>query len=278
MPRLKSNDIKAAIRKRQKKKGLKKPPAWLHPYALEREYGGTLKKLVVELSTMVRGELIPYLDVAEIGVSILHPDARQDGWSDEISSLFASVRFRMGVKSEEIEPLIRGIANKASTFNDKQLKKIVGNVLGVDVLKSEPWINDQLDSFVNENVKLIKSIPEKYLDDVEGIVQRGFRGGVSKKDIAKEMRSRLGVTKRRAELIARDQVKNLNKELTRLRQKEIGVKQYVWRTSGDERVRSAHAQHDGKTYSWDNPPENTGNPGDDINCRCYAEPVLESLL
>lgn len=46
---------------------------------------------------------------------------------------------------------------------------------------------------------------------------------------------------------------------------------YIWRTSGDSKVRSTHAENDGKIFAWDSPPE-TGHPGEDYNCRCWAEP------
>jgi hypothetical protein len=46
---------------------------------------------------------------------------------------------------------------------------------------------------------------------------------------------------------------------------------YIWRTSGDDKVRSSHAANNGKIFAWDNPPE-TGHPGEDYNCRCWAEP------
>jgi len=48
--------------------------------------------------------------------------------------------------------------------------------------------------------------------------------------------------------------------------------QYIWRTAGDGKVRSSHAERDGKTFSWDNPPDG-GHPGVARNCRCEAEPV-----
>ncbi len=47
---------------------------------------------------------------------------------------------------------------------------------------------------------------------------------------------------------------------------------YIWRTVGDSKVRSAHAERNGKTYSWDDPPEG-GHPGEAPNCRCRAEDV-----
>ncbi len=46
---------------------------------------------------------------------------------------------------------------------------------------------------------------------------------------------------------------------------------YIWRTAGDGKVRDRHADNNGKTFSWDNPP-NGIHPGEDYNCRCWAEP------
>ncbi|MCH2545980.1 MAG: minor capsid protein, partial [Alphaproteobacteria bacterium] len=55
---------------------------------------------------------------------------------------------------------------------------------------------------------------------------------------------------------------------------------YIWRTSGDEKVRAAHAANNGKIFAWDNPPD-TSHPGEDYNCRCWAEPyygIIEGSL
>jgi len=49
---------------------------------------------------------------------------------------------------------------------------------------------------------------------------------------------------------------------------------YIWRTVGDSKVRSAHADRNGKTFSWDDPPEG-GHPGEAPNCRCRAEDVKQ---
>ena len=44
---------------------------------------------------------------------------------------------------------------------------------------------------------------------------------------------------------------------------------YVWRTVEDGKVRAAHAQYNRKIRAWSDAPD----PGDDFNCRCWAEPV-----
>lgn len=45
---------------------------------------------------------------------------------------------------------------------------------------------------------------------------------------------------------------------------------YVWHSTADSKTRSAHAERNGKVFCWDNPPEG-GHPGEDYNCRCWAE-------
>jgi SPP1 gp7 family putative phage head morphogenesis protein len=60
--------------------------------------------------------------------------------------------------------------------------------------------------------------------------------------------------------------------INELRQRGLGIRQYVWRSRDDEKVRSAHAEHDDKVFSWENPPED-GHPGQAFNCRCFAEPL-----
>lgn len=46
---------------------------------------------------------------------------------------------------------------------------------------------------------------------------------------------------------------------------------YVWRTAGDDRVRSSHAVLAGRVFSWADPPPH-GHPGTEPNCRCWPEP------
>ena len=104
------------------------------------------------------------------------------------------------------------------------------------------------------------------LDDVENI-------GLRVEDLAELIGERVDVSLSRATLIARDQTLKLNGALNALRQTEAGVESYTWSTSRDERVRESHAELEGETFSWDDAPE-PGHPGEDIQCRCVAIPVI----
>ena len=46
---------------------------------------------------------------------------------------------------------------------------------------------------------------------------------------------------------------------------------YIWRTRQDNKVRGKHAEQEGKIFNKHIPPVD-GNPGEDYNCRCWAEP------
>ena len=74
--------------------------------------------------------------------------------------------------------------------------------------------------------------------------------------------------------ITRDQTSKLIGQLNEERQTNIGITHYVWRTSEDERVRPTHRRNNGVQFAWNSPPIRTGHPGNDIQCRCTADPVL----
>ena len=74
--------------------------------------------------------------------------------------------------------------------------------------------------------------------------------------------------------ITRDQTQKLNANLNEQRQRQLGVTQYIWRTSEDERVRVTHSDNNGKTFDWASPPAVTGHPGFDVQCRCISEPII----
>lgn len=58
--------------------------------------------------------------------------------------------------------------------------------------------------------------------------------------------------------------------INEIRQRDLGIEQFIWETVGDERVRAAHSARSGGVYRWDADDE---KPGEAPNCRCSAHPV-----
>jgi len=63
--------------------------------------------------------------------------------------------------------------------------------------------------------------------------------------------------------------------INQLRQQDLGIERYIWRSQDDAKVRDSHAERDDQVFRWDEPPAG-GHPGQAHNCRCYAEPVSPS--
>ena len=61
--------------------------------------------------------------------------------------------------------------------------------------------------------------------------------------------------------------------INQLRQQDLGIEKYTWRSRDDSKVRDSHADFDDQVFRWDQPPAG-GHPGQAHNCRCVAEPVV----
>jgi len=166
---------------------------------------------------------------------------------------------------------------RAKEYTDIGLVNNIKSSTGVDIsafLVNSGKILNAVQLAQTENVALIKSIPEKYFGQIESIIKSGFENGIRHEALAREIFEVAEMTERRAALIARDQMAKMNSDFNRIRQTDLGIKQYEWQTAGDERVRDSHAENDGKIFNWDDPPAETGHPGENVNCRCVALPLI----
>jgi len=256
----------------------KKPPKWLFPKNQEKQYDKILYSLTNELKRLIKQILLPQIPSMIYEVENKTPNDRLDDYFDRLQSFIIYIGDLISnkVKSTIEEAEIVGV--EIDRFNKQQFEKMNNSVFGIDIFIDEPWLSDQLKLFSVQNSQLITSIPQQELTRVAGIVERGLQQGVRFTDIENQINKSFGITSRRAKLIARDQTTKLNSSLTKLRQQEVGVEEYIWQTAGDERVRQTHRDNDGKKFKWDKPPKITGHPGNDVNCRCVAIPVLDKLL
>lgn len=249
-----------------------------YPIATERTYAKNLRELVAYANKLIEDRLFP-----ELPRIIREAKAeRMDAYHETLTEIVDTVKGEFGDRytETEIRRLASDEANQVSNFNRNQLTRIVSNAVGTDVFLTEPYLQSTLDSFVKDNVDLITSIPQDQFTEIEATVKRAIRSGQSVKDTEKIIKKRWSDAlkdkpKNRAELIARDQNGKLFGELNHLRQKEFGIDEYIWRGVLDDRERSTHRKHEGKKYSWDKPPSNTGHPGWDYQCRCVAQPVID---
>lgn len=261
----------------------RKPPRQIYPHGLEREYERAVLRVTepffAAVKQMIKNDL-PSIVAARDAVLKADRTLLMDaGYADLISVAIDGIRIRVAkqVTTAAAADASESMGNRVNDFNRTQVDRQFTTVLGIPVLRQERWLEDKLSGFVTGNVSLIKDISEKGIADVSSLIMTRVEAGDSNRTIAKAIEERLEVTRRRARFIARDQVAKLNGKLTELRQKEAGVEEYIWRAVKDGATRASHLQNDGKRFRWDSPPA-TGHPGEDYQCRCTAEPVLEEFI
>lgn len=199
-----------------------------------------------------------------------------------------SMQLRLG---QDARMMASTVVEQANETNRDRMQTMFKNVFGIDVfgIVDDLGLREQLDGMIEENIGLIKTIPQDSLQRARNAVTANFRGEtLPGGSLMQELQRIGGITKNRARLIARDQTSKLNSSINQARQQSIGVEEYVWRTSKDERVvgnpsglypkgNRKHMNHwdrEGKRFRWDSPPPD-GHPGQAINDRCRAEPVID---
>lgn len=190
-------------------------------------------------------------------------------------------KYEKSDRTSQAENIVQGFVNRGNVQNQTEVSTNLKNQAGVDLaayLRSSPSITEKVNAMTTANVQLIKSIRSQYLDKVQNAVTQAMVSGTLNKDLAAQIKAIGQTTEKRAEFIARDQSSKLNAALTQARHEDLGIKKYMWSTSGDERVRDSHAEKDGQIFEYANPPADTGHPGHDFNCRCVQIAVLDDVV
>jgi len=177
----------------------------------------------------------------------------------------------------EIEDYTTEIAGQMDLFEKRQLTQQWSVVKGVDPLMNDRLTAGLIREFSMENLRLIKDMPDAFLRQVQDELVDATRSGTRAENFQDIIQERLKVGESRARLIARDQIASMNGALTEIRQRELGITEFEWSSSQDERVRELHDERDGERFSWDhtfNETPDDGPPGRPINCRCVAVPII----
>lgn len=244
----------------------------------------------VELQRIVKSVSRDVNDIVMPVVRNLAPEYQRDAaitldsWVDVLTAALRTVRQRY--ESPQFLALVADIARRFVTTANNSNRRRTERDLGIDIYSDSQTLQDYLAVSTADNVALIKSIPSQYLTQVESIVMANVRAGGRPSNIAKALQQQLGVTERRAKMIARDQVNKINSNLASMRIKDVGYKYFKWETSNDERVRDRHEDVSKRVtaygkgvYRFDNPPIVDQNlpqlPGEPIQCRCVMIPISE---
>ena len=191
---------------------------------------------------------------------------------------------RQAIRAIPQDPRIRGLSSQAAAsymaglkaYHIDRFNKSMRRWLGVRVrFMGDAVYGPIMQQAIVDNVSLIVTIPQRLhtglIKDLSDLARDApFDQAQVRSMLAKNYQSS-GYNLRR---LTRDQTSKTIGRFTEARQEQAGIEEYVWVTSKDDRVRLSHRDNDGKTFAWKVPPPITGHPGHDIQCRCFAKPVI----
>ena len=223
---------------------------------------------VREWQRQVRERLLPaYASV----ISQITRDAEEDEIAAAMTAVEMALEGTLASSRLELDQWMR----TALRWHERKWAEKVRSGVGVDVY---PFIDRtkslaRINSIQEAAASLIRDISEQARKDVSGIIWRGITEQRNRRDVAKDIQERLGIARKRANLIANDQSQKLNSALSDIRAEEAGLDTYIWRHSGKKNYREHHKARDGKRYKRGEPAGD--QPGWAIYCGCHQQWVVE---
>ena len=265
-----------------------------YPLSAEREF----KRVTDAYIKLLNAELKKRLPQLMAAYRLHRNDAANYDDYQDLERLAREIFLEIAAKLEQLfvkfdlGKRISEIAQQTKKISLREWRRVVHETLGIDLLSeyyTDGFYEEYIRRWIDQNVLLIKSIPNQTLDTMRQIILDSYANGKLTRDVQREIQKEYLTTKQKARLLARDQLAKLNADISQAQQQDAGVNRYRWSDSDDERVRKCHAELDGQIFSWDEPPEMwydtkskgrvyTGrrcHPGQDICCRCVAIPVFD---
>lgn len=247
---------------------------------VERDIFAELERLLLPIVQDVAG-IFPEIDATEdVAVVMQTLDEVKNKWARALDSRITAIS----------DQWTRDISEQ----DKEKLEKSLAKTLAVDnvYILDEENVADAVIQMQEEMRTILRTIPEKYIDSVQkATFQSFFQIPLPEnRSLLEEIIELSGIAYERAKVIARDQTNKFTSVLAEARQTDLGIEEYIWRTAEDQRVvgnpsgkypkvydpmmHGNHFARNGKIFRWDSPPED-GHPGWAIQCRCYAEPILD---
>ena len=253
------------------------------------------RKLLLALVNEIKSYVIKLIPGNKQFLFSFNAARRQDGVVEDLERILDSLKFYASYKAAQVIKALTAQATRVNVFNNRAVANSLRLPAPTTTLTQPKIITNELGMWVAENSRLIKTIPEQLLYRAESAVYDAIRSGESPASLSNNLQKVFNITKNRAKIIARDQIAKLNGNLTRARNLALGITQYQWLTSRDERVRHSHEVLESKICSWNNDtlyknePNSsswkkrtsiagvTKHPGQDIMCRCTSLAIIGGL-
>ena len=173
-------------------------------------------------------------------------DSPASDLQDLLKRLFRYWTKRWRESAESFAREFVGSTRRRTEAGMRQALKDAGFTVRMDRSRA---MSDVARALFEENVNLIKSIPQHYFTEVTGLVQRSASMGRDVEFLAGELPKQSELTRRRAEFISRDQSTTATAALQRAPEPEPGITEGIWvHVPGKKTSRHTHQLMNGKRF------------------------------
>lgn len=276
--------------------------AFRYSPALEIEYKRILRGLVDSMLKEVAKGLVNSYRKNKEGFALDSAFNNIDGSLKDLEKKYRRIFETQGEVAAK-RMVMRQLRYSRSSFK-KVISKLLPPETEIPALAGSAIPRDMEDvvkASIMENVSLIKSIQQKYFEQVTGSVARSMQAGGSIKQLRDEILKYNGMTRRRADIIAYDQTRKAYMAINLRNMSKAGIQKAMWMHSGGgQTVREYHYRKwdgvsgtkDGKPnglngfiFDIDKPPviqkadgkqqEIRGYPAQLPNCKCVLKAIID---
>ena len=166
--------------------------------------------------------------------------------------------------------------------NMKGVKDKDVRALAVEKSLDDPDILQSTDNFIKKEKEMIEDAGKDFIGGMQETAHTSFMEGEGTEELANKLQGFAEISDSKARFWASDMLGDAYSSYTETMHAKAGIKNYIWRTSGDNAVRENHRELNGRVFGWSKGAAFTGlldkpgakNPGDDFRCRCSGEPTF----
>lgn len=250
-------------------------PKTRYSWTLETYYARRLRQLISNWKQIASDHINRMINPLVTGGSLMLAD---DDHADDIAAAIAIMLVAINGSESDIylASLATSFVNSANTFSYHNVQAQANHV-GLKAIESNSTIDDYTKMKIKENVALIKSMKQEFVDRLEKTIYESINSGGGVGQIAKFLTKTTQMANNHAALIANDQTGSILGQLDTYRQQKAGAYGYIWQSMEDARVRPTHQALD-QTFQKYNDPDGGDDgqmPGEPIRCRCVALPTFD---
>lgn len=220
------------------------------------------------------------LDIIQSVVRPYRADLAMDGITDWLGSVIDSLINKWQTNLANLsKDVATDFVGRSKTHYDKRLHNMLKKRGFIVNFRNSKYVEEQAQIAIGENVALIKSVGNQYLDNVRAAVWRSVKGGYDLESLVKQLMQIDGVTERRAKNIARDQTAKANQAFEDARAAELGITKAIWlHSSAVKEPRPEHVAANGQRYVIAEGikfSDGYWKPSQNFGCKCRKYLVID---